>query len=199
MGYDQGMDIGFQPPDSEGVASYLYGGLESYTDYYVVMTAYNTEGLESDFSNEIVSQALACDPTPCGDGNACTVDACSGSVCTNDPVPEGTSCNDGDPETVQDACFSGICSGVVVECSSDLECGDGNPCTADACSGGVCTNDVVPQGTACDDGDSLRWDLLGSGDPVRLRPRVRRREPLHRGPVRHGGLRERDRGERDGV
>jgi hypothetical protein len=69
MEYDEGVDIGFRLPDAEGVASYLYGGLESDTDYYVVMTAYDTEGLESVFSNEIVRQALACGAGTDSDGD----------------------------------------------------------------------------------------------------------------------------------
>jgi hypothetical protein len=153
MDYGPGEDIGPQVPNPQGIASYLYGGLESDTDYVVVMTAYDTAGLESVFSNEIDIPALACDPTPCDDGNLCTIDACSGILCTNDPVPQGTTCDDGDPGTVQDACFSGICSGVAAECDSDLDCGDGNPCTIDACSGGLCTNDPMRTGTTCDDGD----------------------------------------------
>jgi hypothetical protein len=120
MNYGQGEDIGPRLPDSQGIASYLYEGLDSDTDYFVVMTTLDTEGLESVFSNEIVLQALACDPTPCDDGNLCTIDACSGSLCTNGPVPEGTTCDDGDPGTVQDACFGGICSGVAIQCGSDL-------------------------------------------------------------------------------
>ena len=152
MDYDQGVDIGPQLPDPQGIASYLYGGLESDTDYYVVMTAYNTGDLESVFSNEIVIQALACDPTACEDANPCTVDACSGTVCTNDPVLDGTGCDDEDPATVQDACFDGICMGVLPECNSDLGCEDGNPCTVDRCDPVAgCMSTPVVNGTACDD------------------------------------------------
>jgi hypothetical protein len=146
------LDIGLHLPDPSGIASYLLGGLESSRDYYVVMTAYSAHGLESVYSNEIVIPALACNPVACDDGNPCTADACSGPVCTNDPVPEGTSCDDGDPATTQDACFAGICSGVVPDCVSDFECDDGNSCTRDRCELGVCVSTAEGNGTACDDG-----------------------------------------------
>jgi hypothetical protein len=152
MDYGPGEDIGPQVPNPQGIASYLYGGLESDTDYVVVMTAYDTAGLESVFSNEIDIPALACDPTPCDDGNLCTIDACSGILCTNDPVRKGTTCDDGDPGTVRDACFAGICTGVAAECGSDFECGDGNPCTEDRCVTASCVNGIVADGTLCDDG-----------------------------------------------
>jgi hypothetical protein len=93
-------------PDPQGVASYLLGSLDSSQDYYVRMTEYSNQGLESVLSNEIVVAALSCDPAACNDGNPCTADACSGLFCTNDPVPEGTSCDDGNPATVQDACYA---------------------------------------------------------------------------------------------
>jgi hypothetical protein len=66
----------------------------------------------------VASQCVS-DPD-CDDGDPCTADACSGSLCTNGPVPPGTTCDDGDPGTVQDACFGGICSGVAIQCGSDL-------------------------------------------------------------------------------
>jgi hypothetical protein len=151
-GQDQGIDIGMHLPDPQGVASYLLGGLDSSQDYYVRMTAYSDQGLESVFSNEIVVAALSCDPAACNDGNPCTADACSGLFCTNDPVPEGTSCDDGNPATVQDACYAGICSGVVPGCTSDSECDDGNPCTRDRCELTGCVSTAVSNGTPCNDG-----------------------------------------------
>ncbi len=47
----------------------------------------------------------------CDDGNACTADACVAGACQADPLPDGTSCNDGDPNTCFDACTNGECAG----------------------------------------------------------------------------------------
>jgi hypothetical protein len=51
--------------------------------------------------------------TPCSDeGNQCTNDQCDGSgTCDHPNKPDDTSCNDGDPGTVNDTCQSGLCVG----------------------------------------------------------------------------------------
>ena len=54
-----------------------------------------------------------CDGVNCDDGNACTVDACDpiDGSCSNAPEPDGTVCDDGDPNTTGDVCNAGICEG----------------------------------------------------------------------------------------
>ncbi len=59
-------------------------------------------------------------PLTCDDSNVCTDDSCNPSVgCVHTPVPDATSCNDGDPCTINDMCVSGVCRGEVVDSDSD--------------------------------------------------------------------------------
>gem|GEM_PF-2296022 len=79
-------------------------------------------------------------PPPCNDNNQCTVDQCvtSGSVamCTNTPVPSGSSCEDGN-----------TCNGAEL-CNATGQCQPGTPATA---------------GTACEDGDACNGDERCNG------------------------------------
>jgi hypothetical protein len=64
---------------------------------------------------------------------------CSGATasCADDRFQDaGFLCNDNDPCTTPDACTSvGVCRGAYVcECRADVDCDDGNPCTADRCT-----------------------------------------------------------------
>jgi hypothetical protein len=50
-------------------------------------------------------------------------------------------------------------------------CDDGNPCSVDGCSQGRCTNDLVPEGTACDDGSAFTVnDICTDGVCIGLLP-----------------------------
>jgi hypothetical protein len=150
MPYDEGVDIGYVAPDPNGVASFLLEGLDAGLSYSVVMTAYDSAQNVSAFSNELVIPALACDPAACDDRDACTADACSGGACTNDPVPDGTPCDDGDVATDGDHCAAGVCAGVLPVCVSDAACDDGNACTADRCIPAVgCVSSPVAHGVGC--------------------------------------------------
>jgi subtilisin family serine protease len=60
----------------------------------------------------------------CNDGNLCTTDACSGSVCSHTP----TSCDDGNLCTVD------ICDPVSGCVHQAVNCDDANTCTSDSCS-----------------------------------------------------------------
>ena len=88
------------------------------------------------------------DGTECDDGNACTrTDTCVAGACTgtdqaicspqdqchdagtcdlvtgrcsNPPKPDGTACDDGNPDTTSDACVAGTCSGEVLPARSAL-------------------------------------------------------------------------------
>jgi hypothetical protein len=60
----------------------------------------------------------ACGGTPCGsacdDHNPCTYDdhvSCTTGLCAGAFVDDGEHCDDGDPETVNDLCASGVCAG----------------------------------------------------------------------------------------
>ena len=118
------------------------------------------------------------DNTPCNDGNACTIeDACSSTVCAGiprtceddnectsnqcdptlgcyfDPVSDGTSCNDANACTVEDACLAGECRG------NTRNCNDENPCSSDSCdSMQGCLHDNLADDTACSDQDACTAD-----------------------------------------
>jgi hypothetical protein len=69
-------------------------------------------------------------PLACGDGDACTTDACNAlSGCSNTPIPGCT------------------------PCAVPADCDDGNPCSADACNAGACANTALADGTPCLDLD----------------------------------------------
>lgn len=61
MSYAEGIDIGFHAADPNNVASFTLTGLEAGVTRWVVMTAYDTSGNESAFSNEIMIQPGASD------------------------------------------------------------------------------------------------------------------------------------------
>ena len=62
-------------------------------------------------------------------------------------VGDETTCDDGDPCTLDDACRQGICHGPTATCD------DANPCTADVCDPtGACSHQAST--TSCDDGDA---------------------------------------------
>jgi len=77
-------------------------------------------------------------PKSCDDGNFCTTDFCDTETgeCIHQ-CKEGTACDDGDPETIEDKCQlvdgSCQCVGYTPECTKDSDCNDGNACTEDKC------------------------------------------------------------------
>ncbi len=73
-----------------------------------------------------------------GDG-ACTVGACNPDTggCEAQAAEAGTSCDDGDPCTVSDACGAGGCEGAPMDCGAF----DG-PCTSGLCQAGTCLAQV---------------------------------------------------------
>jgi len=93
-------------------------------------------------------------PKSCDDGNFCTTDSCDGTTgeCVHQ-CREGASCNDGDPDTVNDTCqlVSGECQcvGETPECLSDADCNDNNPCTQDKCENYHCKHINYGPGYRC--------------------------------------------------
>jgi hypothetical protein len=171
------LDIGFVPPDADGVARSVLV-LDAASSYRVNMTAYNAAG-ESAPSNQILYPAEACEPSLCDDGDACTSDSCGAAGCVSVRLPDGTACDDGYVDTVDDRCVAGICEGIVLACTGDLDCDDGDVCNGTesceqgrVCLGGVpldcgeatqcaepacdaregCLSVTRPDGTPCDDG-----------------------------------------------
>jgi cysteine-rich repeat protein len=65
--------------------------------------------------------------------------------------PDGTSCDDGDACTHADTCQAGVCvGGTPVVCTAMDGCHDVGVCDSTT---GACSNPVLPDGTACEDGD----------------------------------------------
>ncbi len=94
-------------------------------------------------------------PKDCADSDPCTDDGCEeGEGCYHDPAAKGTACDDGNPDTVDDACSDGVCTGMAKECAKDGDCDDQNACTTQTCVDFFCKASAVPEGTPCDDGDS---------------------------------------------
>ncbi|HEY3446248.1 MAG TPA: trypsin-like serine protease [Myxococcales bacterium] len=84
---------------------------------------------------------------------ACAADAChaagtcdpSNGLCSGTAMPDGTICNDGDSNTVNDQCLSGLCKGSpkgadpCFQKKDGSACNDGNACTLDdVCVGEIC-------------------------------------------------------------
>jgi hypothetical protein len=170
--YGETRDLGPVEAGSDGVhrADLV---LDSFQEYYVVVTAYNEAGA-SPHSNEVVVAKAACDATFCEDGNACTSDACGEAGCTHETLPDGSACA---LAAGSGLCVAGSCR--AVECLGDGDCSDGNACSGvEVCAGGRCeagpapscggetactvsgcdpalgcVTESKPDGTACDDGD----------------------------------------------
>jgi hypothetical protein len=144
--YGETRDLGAVAPGSDGVhrADLV---VDSFSDYFVVLTAYNGAG-SSPQSNEVLIAKAACDATFCEDGNACTADACGTSACTHQALPDGTAC--------AGAAGPGLCAGgtcQAVECLAHADCGDGNACNGvEVCAGSRCQAGTPPScggETAC--------------------------------------------------
>jgi len=98
------------------------------------------------------------DARDCDDGNGCTEDECDdvNDQCTNTLVPnpgaEGPAGNGTCQNGLDDDCdgLTDLDDSDCVDCQSDNDCNDSNPCTLDECNSGTCFN--PPQvGEPCDD------------------------------------------------
>ena len=68
-------------------------------------------------------------PPDCTVGNPCVTGSCDpASGCIVNPVPDGTSCSDGNACNGQETCSNGNC-----QPGTPLNCDDNNSCTADGC------------------------------------------------------------------
>jgi hypothetical protein len=176
---EEPLDVGLVLPDADGVARATVW-LDAARDYLLQMTASNSAG-ESSRSNAIQVHAVApvCEPALCDDGNPCTADACDAAGCFSEPLPDGSTCDDGYIDTVDDQCVQGVCEGVLLACRGDRDCDDGDVCNGfETCDGGIvclegipldcgeptactvprcdavegCLTEFMPDGTLCDDG-----------------------------------------------
>lgn len=80
---------------------------------------------------------------------------CQNGRCPEHPVLIGSSCDDGIPSTDFEVCQTdGSCSGVDLCVVKNVTCQALSQChQAGDCFRGNCTNPLLPEGTACDDGD----------------------------------------------
>ena len=83
--------------------------------------------------DSMLAPCRVCDTNAdCADGNPCTDDICNTTVCLNPPL-NGGMCEDGDPCTMGDVCFDGICqSGPAGTCNDADQ--DGKSDDADECT-----------------------------------------------------------------
>ncbi|MFZ5891255.1 MAG: lamin tail domain-containing protein [Myxococcota bacterium] len=100
----------------------------------------------------------ACNETSCEDGNPCTIDTCSAAgVCNSVVASDGTTCSDGDACTQLDVCQTGVCVGNnLVTCSASDVCHAAGVCDP---ATGICSNPQQPVGTSC--GEGLACDVNG--------------------------------------
>jgi hypothetical protein len=108
--------------------------------------------------------------TSCSDGNPCTAsDSCQDGACTaGPPVTDGTACSDGSRCTLVDSCKGGACvPGAMLDCSDD------NTCSVDACDPAAgCTHTLLADGTACNDSNVCTLvDECLSGACIGTQPR----------------------------
>ena len=107
-------------------------------------------------------------PVLCLDGEECQVDpACDPATgdCTSTPSPDGSTCDDGDPCTTNDACLQGACGGSPAVCALEGPCVIGASCQPDPESGYACVTTFAPDGSACEDGDFCTADdVCNKGD-----------------------------------
>ena len=207
-GAEEKFDAGLAVPDSDGIARTIVVLAEE-RSYRVSMTTYG-EGGESVDSNVLqIPPVEVCDPVDCDDEDPCTLDGCGeDGACVYRLAPEGTTCDDGFVDTIDDQCDAGgVCEGLLLICSDDRGCDDGNVCNgAETCDGGLvclegvplecdapsacqiswcdaeagCLVEDQPDGTACDDGDpDTENDACGAG--------VCRGEPVVADPPTGGG------------
>lgn len=93
-------------------------------------------------------QGYMCEGGDCDDGDACTVDLCTGGGCQHVPM----NCDDQNSCTV-DSCASGICQ------HASMDCDDGDACTVDSCQNGACVHPM----RSCNDFDPCSVDSCVDG------------------------------------
>lgn len=80
------------------------------------------------------------------------------------PAGDGAACSDGDSCTA-DQCLAGVCVGAVLP--NGTACDDGNPCTVgDQCQSGVCMGANAPSGVVCPSNSCSSGACNGSGSCV---------------------------------
>jgi hypothetical protein len=112
------------------------------------------DGIHCDGYERCVGGVCASSGPPCaGGGNPCAAGGCDETTdsCVTDPVPEGSSCDNGLYCDGADVCRSGACASGPGPCDGT---GDGI-CTVSVCDEDThgCSSEPAADGTDCDDGD----------------------------------------------
>ena len=105
------------------------------------------------------------EPLECNDGDVCTDDSCdpaAGCVHVNNSSP----CDDEDACTLADLCAAGVCAG-----TQQVQCDDGNVCTADSCDPAVgCVKEfntaLCEDGNACTKVDKCQQGMCKGTEPL---------------------------------
>lgn len=81
-------------------------------------------------------------------------------ACSQPSKPNGTPCNDSNPNTIDDICFNGDCAGEYTLCPGVFCEPVDDPCLVNLCEPptGNCIIEALPDGLLCDDGDPLTYD-----------------------------------------
>jgi len=100
--YGAPRDAGAGSVGTNGARSYTLTGLSPTTTYFVAVSAYTSNRLESALSNEL----------PIGSPNPCVQDTCTGPVsCTVRSLPDGAACGPSGVAACGATCLAGVCSG----------------------------------------------------------------------------------------
>eukprot|EP00041_Stephanoeca_diplocostata_P037075 m.1384296 g.1384296 ORF g.1384296 m.1384296 type:complete len:2410 (+) comp24974_c0_seq3:273-7502(+) len=115
------------------------------------------------------TDAVACPNRTCFDSLGCTF-----AVCQYDMQPDGTTCTDDNPATIDDACVAGTCVGVFPDLCANVTCPAPTNCHGDGVCNqttGACMNSLLPAESPCSDGSTGTYaDMCLSGVCVGLLP-----------------------------
>jgi hypothetical protein len=101
--YGAPMDAGAARPAGGGTLDWVVTGLSSDTTYFMAVSGYTSDGLESALSNELVL----------GSPDPCVQDTCtSPTQCTVRALPDGTVCGPAGAAGCGSTCLAGTCLGL---------------------------------------------------------------------------------------
>lgn len=171
-GVEEKYDAGLAVPDGDGIARTIVVLAEE-RSYRVSMTTYGEGGESEDSNSLVVTPVDICDPADCDDDDPCTLDTCGeGGGCESRFAPQGTTCDDGFVDTVDDQCnAAGECQGQLLICSDDLDCNDDTVCNGiETCDGGLVCLEGTPLECDAPGQCQIAWCDAGEGCLVEDQP-----------------------------